>query len=86
MALSPSAASDLLDAFRAGDGAEEEVDGLIGKKTASLEADVDDPGVRARGEHGCSRAAHVGGEEALVVDLEVDGHVVAVPAVPLLQR
>jgi hypothetical protein len=54
---------------------------LVGNESLCFEADVDDPGVRARGQHSRAAAAHHGGEKALVVDLHVESHLIAVPAV-----
>jgi hypothetical protein len=48
--------------------AEENIDGLAGKRGPSREGGVDDAGVRARRQQGDARAVHVRGEEAFVED------------------
>jgi hypothetical protein len=46
--------------------AEENVDGLAGKRGPSRKGSVDDAGVRALGQHGDAAVARVRGDEAFV--------------------
>jgi hypothetical protein len=61
--------------------AEQEIDRLIRNEPARFEADVDHACVRARGKHGRTPAAHVRGEEALVMDFQIARHLADAPAV-----